>query len=275
MTYTYIGTNGRRSINSSATFVGTLANRSVLSLASFDEFFSEAERLVRVEHPSVDANALSNVRGDWYEWLISIGTIEFLIANPTANYLLPLPNVSQYDCSRLYVEKLHSHVNDLRDKVLTSTGARLITSNPDFVLISRTKAVELPNFSPSITEETITEIDGLYQQVSGLCSFEEIKGYASVKVSLRPDRRLQIPHEGSLVKALYRHIQTREWLIDASGIKYYAITTSFNAADERGLKTVATHSITDVSAKPEAAVDQLLRISSGHELDTALRSILF
>ncbi|WP_373695840.1 Cfr10I/Bse634I family restriction endonuclease [Brunnivagina elsteri] len=37
----------------------------------------------------------------------------------------------------------------------------------------------------------------------GKCNLKDIIGYASIKTSLRPDRRLQIPHEGSLMKAIY------------------------------------------------------------------------
>lgn len=274
MPYTYDTGNGRRGIDSVATFVAALSSRKVLQLNSFDDVFDQAEQLVRAEHNSVDQNALSNVRGNWYEWLLSIGTLEFIDANPLANYLLPLPNVRQYDCSKLYIDNLHAYIDDLRLKVFNATQARLITSNPDFVIVDRSLSINLPDLSSNIDSDTIQDIDHLYSQISGKCSFEHIKGYASVKVSLRPDRRLQIPHEGSLMKALYRHIQTREWIIDAPGIKYYAITTNHTAADTEGLRTIATHSITDVNARPEAAVDNLLKVSSGQELEAALRTIL-
>lgn len=76
------------------------------------------------------------------------------------------------------------------------------------------------------------------------------------------------------MKALYRHIQTRQWLIGARGIKFYGMTMRFGKADEKALKTVATHSIVDVLGTPESAVDKLYAVPGGAELDDLLEEIL-
>jgi len=154
-----------------------------------------------------------------------------------------------------------------------ASKVELITSNPDFVIIDTDSFDELPAiFSQpitSITPDTLTMIEHAYADFIGTCSFKNIVGYLSVKTSLRPDRRLQIAHEGSLMKALYAHIQTREWIISPKGLKYYAMSMALNNSDKRALKTVATHSILTVNSLPEAAVNEAFMVNSSK---TAIKS---
>jgi hypothetical protein len=96
----------------------------------------------------------------------------------------------------------------------------------------------------------------------------------SVKTSFRPDRRLQIPHEGSLMKALYAHLVTREWELTPRGLKYYAVACSVGEPDRRALKTVATHSITTVTNLPQAAVDEVFCVNNKEELRNLLDTTL-
>lgn len=275
MKYTYETRDGGRSINSKATFIDALAGHAVLSLDTFKTFFDTAEKLVKGENPATSGGAISNVRGNWYEWLIAIGSIEFRSKNPDANHLVPLPNISQYDCSKLYVQDTYKFICDLRQKVKDNSDASLITSNPDFVIVDAEFKFDWPDISPNNRDmEALEAVDQMYLELEHKCSLDQIIGYVAVKSSLRPDRRLQIAHEGSLMKALYRHVQTREWLIDAQGIKYFAVTSAATPADKNALKTIATHSIVDVSSKPEAAVDDLHCVFSGPELNTALEDML-
>src|SRR5690606_1570365 len=103
---------------------------------------------------------------------------------------------------------------------------------------------------------------------------DDIRGYFSVKTTFRPDRRLQIPHEGSLMKAIHVHLQTRSWINDPKALKYYAAATKVNNSDREALKTVATHSITNVSSKPQAAVDDVFVIDSVEQLHDSREVIL-
>ncbi len=273
--YTHENVDGSRRIDSKATLIDALDGRDVLSVSSFGEIIDFAESLVRSEYPDVSRGALSNVRGSWYEWLLAIGALEFCYEHIDAYYLVLLPNISQYDCARLYVEKIHDYIQDLRTKVDESADVKLITSNPDFVIVDNSLQMNMPQIiSGSVTAKMIEQIDQVYLQLEHRCQLDQIKGYVAVKLSLRPDRRLQIAHEGSLMKALYRHVQTREWIIDAPGIKYYAVTSKATDADKNALKTVATHSITDVGSKPKAAVDSLMCVFSGAELQIALKRML-
>jgi hypothetical protein len=183
----------------------------------------------------------------------------------------------QFDISQLYESKLASHIADLKQKVEASANVRLITSNPDFVLIDTTDMVLDAQFFAPIAHFDTTTIEWLeqaYKAFIGKCSLNHVVGYLSVKASLRPDRRLQIAHEGSLMKATYIHLQTREWILNPKGLKYYAASLQLNEADRAALQTVATHSITTVQSLPQAAVDAVFAIDNGLEAAQAWNVML-
>jgi len=113
----------------------------------------------------------------------------------------------------------------------------------------------------------------LHRSFVGLCTFDSIVGFVAAKSSFRPDRRLQIPHEGSLIKAIYVHLQTRQWVVNPRGIKYYAIGGKIGQSDIQALKTVATHSIVTVSSKPQAAVDQVFEVNTREIAETTFAKI--
>ncbi|RUO38877.1 restriction endonuclease [Aliidiomarina taiwanensis] len=225
----------------------------------------------------LERGALNNARGDWYEWIIGANAWNYRIKKQSPLLILNLPNKKRFDVSKLYQDKFSDQIADLRQKVSESSDVELITSNPDFVIID-TSNIELPHrFHIPFGRLTVDDLDLLdtaYQDFIGQCSFDDIRGYFSVKTTFRPDRRLQIPHEGSLMKAIHVHLQTRSWIIDPKALKYYAAATKVNNSDREALKTVATHSITNVSSKPQAAVDDVFVIDSVEQLHDALEVIL-
>lgn len=183
----------------------------------------------------------------------------------------------QFDVGSLYSTRLNNLIIDLKKKVAEVSGVQLITSNPDFVIIHRDLARGvLGNMAPieHLTPESLTGLEVIYRKFIGTCDFEQIVGYISVKTSLRPDRRLQISHEGSLMKALYAHLQTREWIISPTGLKFYAVATKISDADINALKTVATHSLTTVFSLPQAAVDEVFEVNTLQQASQAFSSIL-
>jgi hypothetical protein len=223
-----------------------------------DELISDFDKEVLKVDKTVTKDALNNVHGDWYEWLLAISAWNYCAENKKASLALLTPNISQFDIARLYNDKLYNLIQDLRDKDLKSSSVQLISSNPDFVIIDRkvvNAAIKKIESISKIDQDAILLIEDSFREFSGKCDFDDIHGYVSVKSSFRPDRRLQIPHEGSLMKAIYTHLQTREWIINPKGLKYYAIATKVGNPDRAALKTVATHSITTVHSVPQAAVD--------------------
>ncbi|MEQ8412489.1 MAG: Cfr10I/Bse634I family restriction endonuclease [Erythrobacter sp.] len=237
----------------------------------FQTVLDECQRLVLSEHPLVKSGALGNARGRWYEWLIALAAEEYFVSFKPACRLIPLPNINSFDCAHLYQDEIAEIVTDLRAKVLSAGKVALVTSNPDFVIVRKDRA---KGPVTGTIKEKIEKIDHLYRDVARTCFLDDILGYGAAKLSLRSDRRYQIPHEGSLFKALYRHIQTREWLINARGIKYYALAMQFTRKDLEALRTVATHSIVDVGSLPQRAVDESFTIDGEAALATSLSQIL-
>jgi len=181
--------------------------------------------------------------------------------------------------AELFRPKLRDYIYDLRSKVLEASSVELVTSNPDFVIFdvrgSELHTLKQHGAFSAYSSESLIRIDNLYKDLVGFCDFQTIVGFISVKTSFRPDRRLQIPHEGSLMKAIYAHLVTREWELSPRGIKYYAVACEVKEPDKRALKTVATHSITNVTDRPKAAVDEVFAVNDISDLTNLQNLILF
>ena len=231
---------------------------------------------IKIEN-EVTKQALSNAHGDWYEWLLALVSWNLCCENPSLHIPILLPNISQFDLANLYIPEISSNIFDLREKVKKSSDVSLITSNPDFILVDRKlfntiipKMYKIEN----LNEDSLRFLSSIYSDFKNKCSFDDVLGYIAVKSSLRPDRRLQISHEGSLMKALYTHIQTREWILEPKGLRFYAMSTKLTKPDINSLKTVATHSITTVSSIPQAAVDEAFEVNSLEQAENVFRQIL-
>lgn len=272
MPYTRVNADGSRTINRVETFVDALEGAEVLSLEKFEDVLGAAAELVKKEHPQVATGALNNARGDWYESLIALGVFEYVVEYEPPYMMVRLPNISTFQCENLYEDEISQLIGSLREVLAAGPDVSLISSNPDFVIVNAA-LLDLDDTSDG-DADSIDYTNSLYLKMVGCCTFNDIVGYSSVKSGLRPDRRLQIAHEGSLMKALYRHIQTRLWRINAPGLRYFGIAGSCTNADREALKTVATHSIIDVSSTPESAVDGLFQVRSGDDLTVALQTIL-
>jgi len=269
--------DGKSQVMKGVAFCTLLKNTLPAKTESFKAVIDKFGVNIHKIDSSITKDALSNARGDWYEWLLAFSAWNYFAENKKANLALLTPNISQFDVARLYDDKLYNLIQDLRAKVLKSASVQLISSNPDFVIIDRKLANKLfPKIEQitKIDEAAILQIETAYKIFESHCSFEDIAGYISVKLSFRPDRRLQIPHEGSLMKAIYTHLQTREWIISPKGLKYFAIATVVGKPDRAALKTVATHSITTVHSMPQAAVDEVFEVNSLQQAQKAFAQIL-
>ncbi len=277
MPYIKILDDGRSQVTKDIAFV-TLLNHSLPDPnKSIIELFLEFDHAIYQRDSTVTKDALNNVHGDWYEWFLAITAWNFCADNPTAHLALPTPNITRFAIASLYNEKLYNLILDLKNKVLVSSAVQLISSNPDFVILDR-RLVNgiIPNIDriTTIDQMAIQKIENAYKAFVHKCDFDDIVGYMSVKTSFRPDRRLQISHEGSLMKAIYTHLQTREWVLNPRGIKYYAMATKVGEPDRKSLKTVATHSITTVNSIPQAAVDEVFEVDTMLQAQMAFEVIL-
>lgn len=277
MTLATKSSNGKYRINKKEAFCELLEGNLPARNKPFSQLISEFDEELLRQYPDITREARANAHGDWYEWLLAINAWNYHVEHSDSFLAILLPNKSQFDVAQLYKEELYNLIVDLREKVIEATDVRLITSNPDFVILDlKNINVDEVSFQPieNATIDSLTGIEKAYQYFQGKCAFEDIIGYASVKLSVRPDRRLQIPHEGSLMKAIYTHLQTRKWIIHPKGLKYYAISAKFTDADKDALKTVATHSITTVFSVPQAAVDEIFVINSLNQCTDVYGQIL-
>lgn len=224
----------------------------------------DLDEAVKAANNRINDNALRKSHGDWYEWMLAVEAWNIFASNSDNAIALLLPNIRQFDLAKLYQDKYSKVIEDLREKVFEASEVHLITSNPDFAILSRDLADDvLGKINPieNYSIDSINRLTNTFSKFAGKCNFENLIGYLSVKTSFRPDRRLQIPHEGSLMKAMYVHLQTRDWIIEPEGLKYYAMAAQVKAVDRKALKTVATHSITTVSSIPQPAVDKLFEVN--------------
>lgn len=276
MSYVTTLSGGKPQLDKSKAFCTLLENRLPDHSRLFTELIGDFDTAITRRYP-VSQGSLNNAHGDWYEWLMALAAWNYYAINRESCLSLLMPNITRFDVVRLYTDDLYDLVTDLRRKVESAASVRLITSNPDFVIIDPA-GLEIPEiFSIPIrelNEDAICQIQHAYEHFIGRCSFENIRGFSSIKFTLRPDRRLQIPHEGSLMKAIYTHLQTRKWIISPKGLKYYAICSDATDADFEALKTVATHSITTVHSMPQAAVDEVFVVNSLNEANTVFEKIL-
>ncbi len=277
MTYTIRKDAGKYQIDKKAAFCELLSRKLPLNAKKITELLDDFDRKVREDFPGTTQNALNNCHGDWYEWIIAICAWNLYARSNSKTLVLKTPNITKFDVSRFYIDRFYDLIADLRKKVSETTSVQLITSNPDFVIINPAGLkvpLNLKKPIEEITPEVLVMIDDAYKAFTGICSIENVIGYISAKTSFRPDRRLQIPHEGSLMKALYAHIATREWNRNLKGLKYYAIATEVKPPDEKALRTLATHSIVNVQTTPEAAVDAVFSANSLNDLERAFGRIL-
>ncbi|MEI6047472.1 MAG: Cfr10I/Bse634I family restriction endonuclease [Bacteroidota bacterium] len=277
MTYIRTLKDGKSQVIKDVAFCTLLKEKLPEPQQLLDKLITDFDKEINKRDSTVSKDALNNVHGDWYEWLLALSAWNYFAENKKANLALLTPNIAQFDVASLYNEKLFSLIQDLRQKVSAASSVQLISSNPDFVIIDRNLVNRfIPRFDKitKINQEAIKKIEDAYKTFELKCGFDDIFGYISVKTSFRPDRRLQIPHEGSLMKAIYTHLQTREWIINPKGIKYFAIATKVGNPDRAALKTVATHSITTVHSIPQAAVDEVFEVNSLQQAQLAFQQIL-
>jgi len=263
-----IGPKGNPIVDTKAAFIASINGQVPLHSWDYKSHLDLIQSQVLQENSTISREAFSNCRGTWFEWMISIDVYNYWCTTDSDFLMLPLPNIMRFDCATLYNPEVSKYIFDLRKKLKESLDIELITSNPDFVIFDTSSLdIDIPrNVIKQVDEESIGFIDNFFKNFIEKCKFEDIIGYMALKTSLRPDRRLQIVHEGSLTKAIYVHLQTRLWIEKPKGIKYFGASLELKKADKAALKTVATHSITTVLSEPERAVDDCYELTSRSEL---------
>lgn len=261
-------------INTKQVFCEAVNAVGALNISGFADVFIKTESIVRQLAPKTTTAALANAKGTWYAWLLAIYAeeeISLLGGNLT---MLKLPSVTSYLCTKLYAMQLQDLLEDFKAKLVAVGGANLVTSNPDFAVLRKSPLQRIYNLTDQLTESHLDLYDTQYRGLDSSCQLDELTAFIGVKTSLRPDRRIQLLHEGSLMKAIYTHLKTRNWDIFAKGLHYYGLSLELSRADIEGLCSVATHSIASASLRPERAVDAVCAVASRIQLNCFIKNYL-
>lgn len=265
MTYKYNTINSKTlklQVNASPTFVD--AFNSLYSLLEFPDYnlvLTECERLVRSENPKVAQEALSNVRGLWYQWLIGLSWRHYNNINPKPLLLVKLPNKNASKWHRLYEKKITQLIDELENKI-AKDNISLETSNPDFVILEVQDSKRII-YDMFLTTDYLSKMDNEYLQHLGAVMYGALPAFLSIKTSLRPDRRLQTQFEATMIKALQAYLATRQWDLTTPSSNFYVVVNATpNKEDFKSLSALAAHSLVIPLVKPQKLVDLLIQVNN-------------
>ena len=270
--------DGKPSINSKEVFSYFFPKNQLSYDKPINESLGEMDSFLKSKNRRITSQALSNCHGDWYEWIINIAACNFICNQDVDNLIFSLPNVSSFNVYNLYNSNIKNIISSLKEKA-KERDVTFVTSNPDFVVIRKNDLFNKKDFHiDSISVNTLYKLDDAYKKYIERCNIDDIVGFLSVKNSLRPDRRLQISHEGSLTKAIHKRLCREFYKTDEDDkfptLKYYAATSMASEADLNGLKTIATHSLVDKQNVMESAVDKVFIVSNLSETASLFSTIL-
>lgn len=221
--------------------------------------------------------AFNNARGDWLELILSAYFWNAAVDRNEDILVVRLPNVMRMSFIELFDKESQKLINFGLMKTLNKHGARLDMSNPDIIGV-HIKRSKLPSiFHKKLDRLGVKEASMLfdaYKILLGKCSYNGILFGLSIKTSLRGDRRYQIVHEGSIVKAFIAHLQTRYWDTSFETKFYGAVTDNVSEQDHEIFKTAATHSIVNVFSPSVKAVDKVYHVPTTADVEKMINEIL-
>ncbi|QIZ69143.1 Cfr10I/Bse634I family restriction endonuclease [Geobacillus subterraneus] len=222
--------------------------------------------------------AFSNTRGTWFEVMIAIQSWNYRIKRGYNDYLIiKMPNVKTFDFRKIFDDETREKLYQLEKSLLThKQQVRLITSNPDLLIIRQKDLIKDEYNQPidKFTHENVDTALTLFKHLERKCKWDSLVAGIGLKTSLRPDRRLQLVHEGNILKSLFAHLKMRYWNPKAEFKYYGASSEPVSQADDDALQTAATHTIVNVNSTPERAVDDVFSLTSFEDIDKMLDQII-
>lgn len=244
------------------------------NLDKLENHIINASLAQEIEAPN--SHAFSNTRGFWFEVFIAVHAWNYRIRHNLGDVLIvKMPNVSSFDFRRIFEEKTDKMLKQLELSLLKN-NVRLITSNPDLLIVEQENLILEEHNVPisCLDTQSIMEAVNSYKVLESKCHWDSLKAGIGVKTSLRPDRRLQLVHEGNILKSLFAHLKMRHWNREAAFEYYGASSEMISGADDDALQTAATHTIVNVDSLPERAVDGLFSLLSFDDIEKMLENIL-
>lgn len=261
--------NGKFSVNKKEAFCALIKKFPLSDSDNLKLYFERWDSYIKDLKPKITRGSLNNCHGDWYEWLIAITSWNCRQSDNIQQVALLVPNVKRLDIHKLYTQDVQSVVETIKNNA-RSVGVNFISSNPDFV-VAQVPKVEKKLFQLScISVEDLEFLENYYLNLIDKTSFQDITGFLSVKTSFRPDRRLQIAHEGSSIKAMHHYVAS-SLNQKTKKLYYQAISINATQADLKALRTLAPHSMAEGSQSLEPAIDNVEKIDC---LDSAKKFFL-
>lgn len=193
---------------------------------------------------SLEVGALSNVGGDWNEYMVTTALSEIAIDinvsdRGTTVVILPLPNsqISPVGSSQLSSKFLNlfkksefaaggalHRINDYKERIFFSSPDYAVVVLDQNCVSEVQKLLENQARHPSSTE--------IYRYVEETLNANELRAVISVKTEYRPDRRYQPLFEADLVKQL-GDVSGQEW-------KYYMVASKVTSSDTSLFERITT-----------------------------------
>jgi hypothetical protein len=196
-------------------------------------------------------DSLKNCRGRWFE-LVFCSVIAELRDDliKTRRVLVPLP-VARLETMEWW------HLLNVEERKRVS-GLKTFSSNPDMV------CVEVHENLLGQVVETIDPIQlwsgKTWNRLEGKLSLANVKAFASLKTSMRPDRRYLSLFEAVTVKAVASYFGVK--------IKYYVVCPKFTPADLKVFRAKTLH-----DQFSSEAVDRLFTFNKVGDLYSIVREI--
>lgn len=251
--------NGQFSVNKKEAFCELVKKFPLNDSDNLKEYFENWDSHIRSIKPSITRGSLNNCHGDWYEWLIALTSWNCRQSNKIEEVALLVPNATRLDIHKLYISEVQTIVETIKENA-KSAGVNFISSNPDFVVARVPKVEDRLLKLNEISVNDLEFLDNYYLNLIDKTRFEDITGFLSVKTSFRPDRRLQIAHEGSSIKAMHHYIANSLTPKSQAKLFYQAVSINATRADLKALRTLAPYSMALGDKKLEPAIDNVEKI---------------
>ncbi|POB09670.1 Cfr10I/Bse634I family restriction endonuclease [Sulfobacillus sp. hq2] len=248
----------------------------VATLEQLTKHISDVANAKGLALPSREA--LSNARGTWFETLVVASAWNYIInLGITDTLVVQLPNVQRFDFRNLFDQSSQSMLDDLERSLRRhEVDVEMVTSNPDLIVIKSKDMLSrlAPRKIANLSLANQHYLSGFYENLRTKCPWDSIVAGIGLKTSVRPDRRLQLVHEGNILKSTFAHLKMRHWNRDFRFLYVVASSEKFNDADKKALKTAATHTIVNVDATPERSVDELYWLTEFEDVERMLGDVI-
>ena len=219
----------------------------------------------------------NNVRGAWTRWIFSVICWNFFCeyAEKHNACIIMLPPISRLTFTDLFDTDSGEALKRGLLSRLNEHGIELTMSNPGFICASDIPPdglFQVPITNLSLENQAV--LASAYEKIVGSCQYNSIKFGIALKTSLRSDRRYQIIHEGSTLKAFIAHLQVRYWDIGFKTDYYAVVANDVSEADRRVLSAPAIHSIVDVHAPPVKAIDAIYEVKCTSDMESCVKKMV-